>query len=126
MLDKLNSKEFDAVMLGWATGWSKSDPFQIWHGSLADVPASSNAIGYDNPEVNKLINELRVTMEESKQTELYHKIFRAIHDDQPYTFLFSEKATAGYDTRIQNIKFYRVRPCIDTREWYSDQPRLLD
>jgi len=49
MLQKLRKKEFDACILGWATGW-KDDPFQIWHGSQADAPDSSNAIGYKNPE----------------------------------------------------------------------------
>lgn len=124
-LEKLNSKEFDAAMLGWATGWSKTDPYQLWHGSLADVPSSSNHVGYRNSKVDKLIEQLRVTMDDAEQDKLYHQIHRLIFDDQPYTFLFSERATAGYDTRIENVKFYRIRPCIDTREWHSNRPRLL-
>lgn len=124
MLDRLNSKEFDAAMLGWATGWSKTDPYQIWHGSLADVPSSSNHVGYRNPEVDRLIEQLRLTMDEDQQQELYHQIHRLIHEDQPYTFLFSEKMTAGHDARLQNIEFYRLRPCIDTREWHSSTPRV--
>ncbi len=122
-LEKLNSKEFDAAMLGWATGWTKTDPYQLWHSSLADVPASSNHVGYRNAEVDKLIEQLRVTMDDAGQQELYHRIHRLIYEDQPYTFLFSEKATAGYDTRIENVEFYRLRPCIDTREWFSNRPR---
>ena len=42
MLQKLRKKEFDACILGWAMSW-KSDPFQILHGSQADVPDSSNS-----------------------------------------------------------------------------------
>lgn len=125
-LERLNSKEFDAAMLGWATGWTKTDPYQLWHGSLADAQASSNHVGYRNPEVDKLIEQLRVTMDEAEQDEIYHRIHRLIFEDQPYTFLFSEKATAGYDTRIENVEFYRLRPCIDTREWYSSRPRVLE
>ncbi|MFO7904206.1 MAG: ABC transporter substrate-binding protein [Pirellulaceae bacterium] len=125
-LERLNSKEFDAAMLGWATGWTKTDPYQLWHGSLADAQASSNHVGYRNPEVDALIEQLRVTMDEAEQEKLYHRIHRLIFEDQPYTFLFSEKATAGYDTRIENVEFYRLRPCIDTREWYSSQPRVLE
>lgn len=125
MLQKLRKWDFDAAMLGWATSWSRSDPFQIWHGSQADVEDSSNHVGYRNDELDKLIEELRVTMDTEKQTELYHKIFRIIYEDQPYTFLFSEQRTAAYDGRLENIKFYRVRPCYDTREWYSKRPRIL-
>ena len=38
------------------------DPYQIWSGDQADVPESSNAIGYRNPEVDKLIDQCKVTM----------------------------------------------------------------
>jgi ABC-type transport system substrate-binding protein len=124
MLEKLRSKEFDACILGWALNW-KGDPFQLWHGSQADIPDSSNSIGYRNAEVDKLIDELRVTMDEKKQVELFHKIHRIIYDDQPYTFLFMDRATAGYDTRLQNISFYKIRPGYDTREWTAKSARLL-
>ena len=75
--------------------------------------------------VGELIEQLRVTMDEGKQVELYHKIHRIIYEDQPYTFLFADKATGGYDSRIDNIKFYKIRPCVDGREWYSSRPRML-
>jgi len=123
MLEKINNKEFDAVMLGWGTGWQKGDPFQIWHSSQADKPYSSNCIAYRNPEVDRLIDELRVTFDEKRQIELYHRIHRLIYEDQPYTFLFSEFQTAGHDGRIQNVHFYKLRPCVDTREWFANQPR---
>ena len=125
MLQKLRKWDFDAAMLGWGASWSKGDLFQLWHGSQADVKDSSNHVGYRNDEVDKLIEELRVTMDEKKQNELFHKIHRLIYEDQPYTFLFSEKQTAGLDGRLENVKFYRVRPCRDTREWYSKRPRML-
>jgi len=124
MLQNLRKKEFDACMLGWASDW-KVDSFQLWHGSQADVPESSNAIAYQNPEVDKLIEELHVTLDSKKQIELYHKIHRLIHDDQPYTFLFADMQTAAYDARLQNIKYYRLRPCIDQREWFATSPRML-
>jgi peptide/nickel transport system substrate-binding protein len=124
MLRKLNEKEFDACILGWAMSW-KDDPYQIWHSSQADINESSNHVGYKNPQVDKLIEQLRVTMNADKQTEIYRKIHRLIYDDQPYTFLFIDKYTAGYDARLENVKNYPIRPCIDTREWYSSKPRAL-
>lgn len=122
MLQKLNKKDFDAAMLGWANAW-RDDPYQIFHGSQADVPDSSNCVGYRNPELDKLIDELRITLDRQKQVELYHKIHRILYEDQPYTFLFADKATAGYDSRLENIKFYKVRPCVDSREWFSSRAR---
>ncbi len=122
MLQNLRKKEFDATILGWVLTW-KQDPFQIWHGSQADLQESSNSIGYQNPELDKLIEELRVTLDKDKQVELYHQIHKLIYDDQPYTFLFMDKATAGHDSRLENISFYKIRPGVDPREWYSTRPR---
>jgi ABC-type transport system substrate-binding protein len=82
-------------------------------------------VAYRNPEVDKLIEQLRVTMDEEKQHELYKQIHRRIYEDQPYTFLFTDRATGGYDARLQNIKFYKIRPCYDSREWYASRPRAL-
>ena len=125
MLQKLRKWNFDACMLGWGTSWKKGDPFQLWHGSQADIQDSSNHCGYHNDEVDKLIERLRVTLDDDRQKELFHKIHRLIYEDQPYTFLFSENATAGQDARIQGVRFYRIRPCTDSREWHSSKPRIL-
>lgn len=124
MLQNLRKKEFDATILGWVMEW-KNDPFQLWHGSQADLPESSNAGGYRSAELDKLIEELRVSLDEGKQQDLFHKIHRVIYDDQPYTFLFMDKQTAGYDARLDNLKFYKIRPGYDLREWISTRPRVL-
>jgi peptide/nickel transport system substrate-binding protein len=97
----------------------KQDLYQIWHSSQADVPESSNAIGYKNPELDKLIDEMRVTFNSARQVELYHKMHQILFDDQPYAFLFVDKQTAGHQARIQNVKFYRIRPCLDEAEWFA-------
>ena len=124
MLQNLRKKEFDATILGWVMEY-KSDPYQVWHGSQADLPESSNHCGYRNPELDKLIDELRVTLDEDKQRALFHKIHRVIYDDQPCTFLFMDKRTTGYDARLENIAFYKIRPGYDVREWSSSRPRNL-
>ncbi len=125
MLQKLRKKEFDATILGWVADW-QSDPFQIWHGSQADLPESSNAIGYQNKKVDELIDKLRVTIKEEDQIPIYHEIHRLIFEDQPYAFLFSEMSTGALDARIDNWKSYpMLRPHLDTREWRSSRPRVL-
>ena len=124
MLQKLRKKEFDATMLGWTMDW-KQDPFQLWHGSQADLPDTSNHISYKNPEVDKLIEKLRVTIDEDEQAKICKQIHKAIYDDQPYTFLFADKRTAGVDGRMQNVKFYVLRPAFDSRLWYSSAPRMM-
>ncbi|HEV7282814.1 MAG TPA: ABC transporter substrate-binding protein [Pirellulaceae bacterium] len=123
MLEKLNKKEFDATILGWVADW-KSDPFQLWHSSQADLPDSSN-FGYKNPKVDELIDKLRVTLDEEDQVPLYQEIHREIYKDQPYTFLYKEKATGLLNARIENFKTYpELRPHYDFLEWTSSKARV--
>ncbi|HZE96414.1 MAG TPA: ABC transporter substrate-binding protein [Planctomycetota bacterium] len=122
MLEKLHKKEFDACMLGWALSW-KSDLYQIWHSSQADVMESSNAIGYKNPDLDKLIEELRITMDTTKQKQLYRQMHKLLYDDQPYAFLFVDKRTAVFNSRIENVNYYKIRPCVDEREWKAPAAR---
>ena len=109
MLQRLNNREFEACMLGWGSSW-KEDPFQLWHGSQADEPYSSNYVSYRNPRVDALIDQLRITLDEKRQIPLYHEIDRLIYEDQPYTFLFAEDATSGYNVRLDNVRFTVSRP----------------
>lgn len=122
MLDRLRTKDFDAAMLGWALSW-RPDPFQIWHSSQAEAPDSSNAIGFQNPEVDRLIEELRRTRDRDAQVPLYHEIHRLIAEDQPYTFLLVDLGTGVLNSRIENVVFYKPRPCYDAREWGAVTPR---
>ncbi len=125
MLQRLRKRNFDACMLGWALSW-RGDPFQIWHSSQADLPDSSNAISYRNSQVDKLIDQLRVTLDPQEQYKLYRQIHRLIYEDQPYTFLFQDKASVLRHSRLENIKLYpKQRPHVDMREWFSSKPRLL-
>ena len=113
----LKERSFDACILGWALGW-KQDPNQIWNSAQADEPESSNHISYRNKDVDKLIGELRYTLDEEKQTELYHEIHRLIYEDQPYCFLWVGKAIAAYNSRLSGVKYYStIRPGYDQREW---------
>jgi peptide/nickel transport system substrate-binding protein len=124
MLQRLQKKEFDACMLGWFLNWEQ-DPFQIWHGSLADVPNTSNSIGYKNPEVDRLIEKLRGTLDKEEQTKICHQIHKLIYDEQPYTFLFAEQRTAGRDARLGDLEFFPLRPCMNPKEWTAGAARKL-
>ncbi|MEZ6024697.1 MAG: ABC transporter substrate-binding protein [Planctomycetota bacterium] len=91
-VNKLDTREFECVSLAWqSSGW-ESDSYQIWHSSQADVSPSSNFIEYRNPEVDKLIEDLRETFDLDERLAMQHRIQHIFHDEQPYTFLLSAKS----------------------------------
>jgi peptide/nickel transport system substrate-binding protein/microcin C transport system substrate-binding protein len=85
----IEERKFDAVALSW-TANLEPDPKQIWH-SDSIKNGGSNFASYSNPEVDRLITQLRGTMDAAKRIPIYHRIHELIARDQPYSFLFNRK-----------------------------------
>ncbi len=81
----LDDRKFDGAALGWSRD-SDGDLKQIWHSESINNKGS-NFISYANPEVDKLINQHRATLDKKERTAIARKLQRIIYEDQPYTFL---------------------------------------
>ncbi|HET8937906.1 MAG TPA: ABC transporter substrate-binding protein [Polyangiales bacterium] len=84
-LKRMNEHDFDATMLMWG-GDARMDPTQVWHSSSID--GGSNFISYRNSEINRLIEQARVTLNADARNVLYRKFGAILHAEQPYTFLY--------------------------------------
>lgn len=89
-LKLLDEGNFDAAALAWGANDIDWDPKQIWHSSSA-VVGGSNFINYKNSQVDKLIDEARLTLDKKKRVEILQKVYEIIADDAPYVFLFNSK-----------------------------------
>lgn len=120
MLKRLEEKKFDAYVGGWGMQWS-TDPYQIWHSTQADAAKGSNRVGFRNAKADAIIEQLRVTLDLGKRTELLHAFHRIVHEEQPYTFLFIPKVPYCHRNTIQNVIFAKERPQADVQPWWSAQ-----
>jgi peptide/nickel transport system substrate-binding protein len=98
-----DDKSFDALLLAWALGAPPEDPRQLWYSSGAKEKGSSNAIGFANAEVDKIIDALTYEYDIEKRNALYHQFGRIIYDEQPYTLLYTPKTTLLYRDYVQNV-----------------------
>jgi peptide/nickel transport system substrate-binding protein/microcin C transport system substrate-binding protein len=99
----LDERNFDSVALAWS-GAFEYDPKQIWHSS-SDTPSGSNFIGYKNPEVDKLIDQARETIDKKSRIRQMRKIYELIAADVPYIFMFNSKYTFyGHTSRMKRVK----------------------
>ncbi len=132
-LTKLDKRDFQACMLGWALGWV-SDPYQLFHSSQAVAKGGSNYVGWTSKKADKLIEEIRVTMDEEKRRKLYHKFHKLCKEQQPYTFLWTTKSTAAHQSYLHEtfekgpsqIPHYAIRPCVDTYEFFYPKTYIKD
>lgn len=113
-LERLNASEFDACMAGWG-GTIESDPYQLFHSSQIEN-RGSNRVGFNNIQVDALIEEARKTIDPAKRYELYHQLHKLLHEEQPYTFMFSRPTFLFIDKRFENVKIHKLGT--DPMEWY--------
>jgi peptide/nickel transport system substrate-binding protein len=102
-LDEVRNQKFDAVILGWAMSVNEPDAYQVWHSSQAENKGS-NMISYKNPRVDAILEEYRRTFDEAKRIELYREFQRLLNVEQPYTFLFMQKAVTAVSRRFQGVE----------------------
>jgi peptide/nickel transport system substrate-binding protein len=103
---KLTDRDFDAISLGWSSG-VENDIYQMFHSSqIADN--GDDFMSYQNPELDRLIEEARGTIDEGQRMALWRRCHRILHDDQPYTFLAVRESLFFYDRRIHNVERARA------------------
>ena len=113
-IQKVHNREFDVVSMAWGGG-VESDPYQIWHSSqIGDH--GSNYVGFNNAEADAIIEKARETLDKNKRNALYHKFHRILHEEQPYTFVYTRPEQRFLDKRFENVKIHLLGT--DEHEWY--------
>ena len=113
-IQKIEEHNFDACTMAWSLGW-ESDPYQLWHSSQA-ADKGSNFVGFRNKEADEIMEKARTEFDESKRILLYHRFQAILHEEQPYTFLFTPKSLVAVSRRFQNVNIYPAG--LYPREWW--------
>jgi peptide/nickel transport system substrate-binding protein len=101
MIDRINKRDFEAISLGWSAE-PEDDLYQAFDSSQIK-DEGDDFISYANPELDKLIEEARSTVDEPKRMKLWQQCSRIIHEDQPYTFLYRNKSLSFMAGRIKDV-----------------------
>lgn len=117
MMQRMDNRNFDAITLGWGgSDLLEGDPYQIFHSSQIEG-TGDNFVSYSNPELDQAIDHARRTVDRDERMQIWHKVHRILHEDQPYTFLFARQSLAFFDKRIKNV--HRTRLGLTDRFlWY--------
>ena len=94
--------KFDAVLLGWGLS-PTPDPYLFWHKD-SDKKGGFNLVGYNNPKINKMIEDSQSMIDRDKLAQSWRKMFKIITDDNPYLFLYIPNSITAVDREIKNIE----------------------
>jgi peptide/nickel transport system substrate-binding protein len=82
---------------------------------------ANNFTSFSNPELDRLIDQARRTVDEDQRMKLWQACHRILHDEQPYTFMLRRKSLVFIDKRVHNVQ--RVLTGLNDRgEWYVPGP----
>ena len=93
--------KFDAVLLGWGLS-STPDPYMFWH-TDNDKKGGFNLVGYNNPKMDKMIEESQTIIDRKKLSKIWQEMFQIITDDNPYLFLYIPNSITAVNKNIKNV-----------------------
>ena len=114
LIDNMYEKNMDA----WMIGWYVPVPINLkisWYSDLEKTPY--NFAGYQNPEADKILDEISNETDPKKLNELYKKLQKIIHDDEPVTFLYWVDNIVVYNGKIENININPLGAVHHCWEW---------
>ena len=85
-LAKMRSKELPILFVAWAPDYADPDDYAVpfCHGEYGTHAIN---IGYNNPEVNRMIEEAAIERDAQKRVELYKAVERQVVEDAPYIWI---------------------------------------
>lgn len=118
----IKTGDFDVVVLGWGLGLDP-DQFNIWHSSQ-QAPGQFNFIGYNNPVVDKLLEQGRLELNPDKRMEIYHEFARVLLEDSPIVYLSAGYGLTAINKRVKGIDDPAPPAGIghNSHEWYIPKP----
>lgn len=123
---RIKNRDYESLLFGEVLG-NLPDPFPFWHSSQI-VDPGLNLSGYENKELDKLLEKARKTLDENLRKEKYRKFQDILIKDAPAIFLYnpnylylSSKKVAGINEgKIINL----AQRFSDIREWYIKTKRI--
>lgn len=97
----IKTGDFDVVVLGWSLSLDP-DQFGIWHSSQ-NKPGQFNFINYNNPEVDRLLEQGRLELNPDKRMKIYHEFSRILLEDSPIVYLYEGYSLPAIHKRVRGI-----------------------
>lgn len=94
----------DMMLLGWAPSTLEAEGglYQVLHGDRANQFA--NNAGYDNAEVNRLIEEARAETTDQGRIDKYAQAQEIIMEDAPWLFLYAQPVITGTRASVTGVE----------------------
>ena len=118
----IKTGDFDVVVLGWSLGLDP-DQYSIWHSSQQGGD-KFNFIGYNNPTVDKLLEQGRTELNLDKRQKIYHEFAKVLLEDSPVIYLSAGYGLSAIHKRVKGIA-NPIPPAgvgFESEKWFIPEP----
>lgn len=104
LIEKTTNKQHDMAFFGWITSTSDADYtyYPLFHSSMFGAPG--NRSFYNNPKVDKLIEEGRSNVNYDERAVIYEEIANILADEVPSLPIFFQKMSVGLGNNIEGFE----------------------
>ncbi len=92
--------EYQAFLIGWSGRTDPDGNAYIFH----KTKAPQNNSGISNPEVDKALDEARLTSDPAKRKAIYERAAKVVNSEIPILYLYHRKVLIAQTTRLDGFK----------------------
>jgi peptide/nickel transport system substrate-binding protein len=100
MSENVRKKDYQIYIGAMGMDLNLDDFHQQWH-TESDNPRGGNYTGFGTVEMDKLIDSIRVNLDESSRTEMYKRFQKELYKETPAIFLFSPQERIAIHKRFK-------------------------
>jgi peptide/nickel transport system substrate-binding protein len=123
----LRHRRFDALLYEWRAPLPDPDPYPMWHSTQA-ADGGQNYPGYENREVDQLLEQARHITDQEVRRRLYSRFQEIFAQEVPSLLLYSQVYSYAIDDAVKDVQIgflvdpgYRFR---NISQWYVKTKRL--
>jgi peptide/nickel transport system substrate-binding protein len=105
---RIGQRDYDGVYFGWLPDIPDPDPAALLHSSQAQ--SGANYAAYSSPEVDRLVEEARRTVDRGQRRKLYLQLQQVLAEEMPYAPLYTPYGHYAWSRRLHGVTARDVGP----------------
>ena len=101
-ISRVLAGNYQSAFMNWKLD-PDPDPFNLFHSSQFP-PRGQNFVFYSNPDADRMIEQARREMDQSKRKVIYRQLHALLADDQPYTWTVQVSSKWAVSKRLRDVK----------------------
>lgn len=102
LLDQQDRGDFSLLQLGWS---GRIDP-DANITNFVGTGGSQNVAGYNDPQVDSLLEKARVSQDLAERRQLYGQVVDRLHQTDPLVYLYRQRNLTGVSTSVKGVQVF--------------------